>query len=64
MEGCNNAVALIVDTDNEIFIARDAAGMAQHLLSLLDGEPGDKPLARRVAAVLGRDVLGRHHHQD
>lgn len=57
-------MALIVDTDNEIFIARDAANMAQHLLSLLADEPDDETLARRVAAVLGRDVLGRHHHQD
>ena len=64
MEGCNNAVALILDTDNEIFIARDAAGMAQHLLSFLTDEPDDETLARLAATVLGRDVLGRHHHQD
>lgn len=50
-------MALILDTDNEILIAENAAGMAAHLIELLDEEPDDYALAKLAAAVLGCDAL-------
>lgn len=48
---------LILDTDNDILIAADAADLAHQLISLLDREPDEETLARLAAAVLGCDVL-------
>ncbi|GAB2498792.1 hypothetical protein CATRI_13165 (plasmid) [Corynebacterium atrinae] len=50
-------MALILDTDDEIFIAADAADMAKQLVGLLSDKPDDETLARLAAAVLGCDVL-------
>lgn len=50
-------MALILDTDNEVFIAADAVDMARQLFGLLDEEPDDETLARLAATVLGCDVL-------
>lgn len=50
-------MALIMDTDNEVLIAENAANMASQLIELLDEEPDDETLARLAAAVLGCDVL-------
>lgn len=50
-------MALILDTDDEIFIATNTANMARQLISRLDGEPDDETLARLAAAVLGCDSL-------
>ena len=50
-------MALILDTDDEIFIAADAAGMASQLIDCLPDKPDDETLARLAAAVLGCDVL-------
>lgn len=50
-------MALILDTDNEVFITADAADMAAQLIELLDAEPDAETLAKLAAAVLGCDVL-------
>lgn len=50
-------MALILDTDNEVFIAADAADMAAQLIELLGEEPDTETLAELAAAVLGCDVL-------
>lgn len=50
-------MALILDIDDEIFIAADAAAMAKQLVGRLAEEPDDETLARLAAAVLGCDVL-------
>lgn len=50
-------MALILDTDNEVFIATGAADMAAQLIELLDEEPDDETLAKLAATVLGCDVL-------
>lgn len=50
-------MALILDTDNDIFIAADAANMARQLLGFLVDEPDDETLTYLAAAVLGCDHL-------
>ena len=51
-------MALILDTDAEVFIAADAADMARQLIDCLPEELDDETLARLAVAVLGCDVLG------
>ena len=46
-----------MDTDDEIFIAADAADMAKQLVGRLPDEPDDETLTWLAAAVLGCDVL-------
>ena len=50
-------MALILDTEEAIFIAEDAADMARQLLALLDEHPDDEALTYLAAAALGCDVL-------
>lgn len=50
-------MTLILDTDDEIFIAADADDMVQQLITQLDSRPHDEALAKLAAAVLGCDVL-------
>lgn len=50
-------MALILNIDDDIFIADDAAGMARQLVGLLAEDPDEETLARLAAAVLGCDVL-------
>lgn len=50
-------MALILDTDDDIFIAADAADMAKQLVGLLADKPDDETLAWLAAAVLGCSVL-------
>lgn len=48
---------MILDTDNDIFIAEDATYLAQQLSTQLDSGRDDETLAKLAAAVLGCDVL-------
>lgn len=57
-------MALILDTDNESFIAADAAGMARQLLGLLAGEPDDETLARLAATVLRMSSMSSSRELD
>lgn len=50
-------MTLILDTDDDILIAANAAEMARQLVGLLDDEPDDETLIRLAAAVLGCDYL-------
>ncbi|MGP6175354.1 hypothetical protein [Corynebacterium sp. A21] len=50
-------MTLILDTENTIMIAEDAADMARQLSVLLEDEPDDDTLVYLAAAVLGCEVL-------
>lgn len=50
-------MTLVLDTENTIMLAEDAADMARQLISLLDDEPDDDTLTHLATSVLGCDVL-------
>ena len=50
-------MTLILDTDDDILIAANAAEMARQLVGLLDDEPDEVTLANLAATVLGCDAL-------
>lgn len=56
-EGSNLSMALILDTDDDIFLAADATDMAWQLVALLPADSDDETLARLAAVALGCDVL-------
>ncbi|WP_165858043.1 hypothetical protein [Corynebacterium alimapuense] len=50
-------MTLLLDTEDDFFIAEDAADMARQLITLLEVSPDEDTLVWLAATVLGCDVL-------